>query len=130
MTYLVSVKVPAYPAHDRGIYASDIRRLFADHMPDATVLGIDCEDHSGWPNRETWQANLWVSNDEGLYDRVTQYAHRTRHPLDGDAVRELVEDHLYATSGYESVSHGLAGDIIGLWLQRVDWDAIAQAFSE
>ena len=26
-------------------------------------------DNNGWSNRQTWNANLWVFNDEGLYAR-------------------------------------------------------------
>ena len=26
-----------------------------------------CSEYNGWPNYETWNANLWIDNEEGVY---------------------------------------------------------------
>lgn len=76
------------------------------------------EEHGGWKNRETWQANLWISNEEGLhYQCVGQ---------DASAIRDTVSDWLGDMGGRE----GQLGDITGLWMGRVDWDAIADALND
>jgi len=86
---------------------------------------IMAEDHNGWKNRETWQANLWLGNDERLYS----------HALDivtgAEDAREAAED-LQALLADElgEGRPGLMGDVIGLWLARVDWDGIASTWME
>lgn len=33
-----------------------------------------CQEYSGWKNRETWAMNLWLENDQGLYESAREYA--------------------------------------------------------
>jgi len=65
--------------------------------------------------RETWQARLWAANDEGLYEET--------RGQDAASIRDTFETLLLGEDG----GSGVLGDVVGLWLGRVDWDAVADA---
>lgn len=62
------------------------------------------ETYNGWSNRETWALNLWLSNDQGLYEMVNERVRdaRTEHALDneepyngylaGEVIKDLWEE--------------------------------------
>ena len=79
-------------------------------------------------NRETWQARLWIANDEGLYYGVKDIIGEGTKVQDVpySDVREYIEDYLTALAPQWEMSN-LLGDIVSLWLDRVDWRAVAEA---
>ena len=76
------------------------------------------ETYNGWTNYETWQCALWLGNDEYLYS-LAQSA------TDEDELKDLVETHL---SGDSSAS--LLTDIVGAWVERVDFREIFENQNE
>lgn len=99
------------------------------------------DNYNGWTNRETWMVNLWMSNERGDYsywtDRAEEALARARNEencdLDetrDDAVRDLADDleSQYAVMAEERFGEleGFWADVIGTFLNRVDWREIAE----
>ena len=108
-----------------------------------------CDEYNGWKNRETWALNLWLSNDEGLYDEVTERVRDAlaANPLPewatepdeikrqnawtaGEAVRELWDELTDPQEGLIPIDRILTmvADIGSDY--RVAWDEIGAAWLE
>ena len=48
-------------------------------------------DFNGWKNRETWAANLWIENDEGLYVEARNLAMQALRDDQLNAERTLAD---------------------------------------
>lgn len=81
------------------------------------------ESYEGWPNRETWALNLWLTNDEDLYNQARGYA---ADPDEGErALRDWVEDELWPHLHRTSDGLFMMGDVGSLW--RVEWVQVAES---
>jgi hypothetical protein len=88
--------------------------------------------YNGWSNYPTWAVSLWLGSDQGTAQEVERLAqHWERDTRDGGTVSELadtlrafVEDfpEIEAVQGEAS----LAADLLGLALDLVDWQQIAE----
>ena len=110
-----------------------------DHAPYAAEGCSPPDDYNGWTNRETWACHLWLSNEEGLYHWAEETAATSGADGLRDALEWLQEAVIDASDTYVYVEEaGLVfrthdarltlGDIGSLW--RVDWEEVAEAFSE
>jgi len=88
------------------------------------------ETYNGWPNRETWGAHLWLSNDPGLHDMACEWTRDAVNEYGADSFgligehivrmfRELCDDHRDVLAG--------ARDDVGSWW-RVDGCALGRAW--
>lgn len=72
--------------------------------------------YNGWKNYETWNVNLWLSNDETLYRLVVNYGKDLRYH---DFARSFLTMQSVATPD------GVA------WLsEALDYDALDEAIEE
>jgi hypothetical protein len=101
------------------------------------------DTYEGWTNRETWALNLWLSNDQGLYEmtreRVADWLKRYEADAKdehyakvraGEAVKELWEELTDPDEGLMSAENILAmvRDVGSEY--RVDWDEIGRHWLE
>lgn len=105
-------------------------------------MAMSDETYNGWKNYPTWCVNMWIDNDEGLYnescDLVRQARKRaaesdayaegiwTREQAErftlADWIRTWVVDNLAPDLGAS-----FSADLLGYALDQVDWDEIAAA---
>jgi hypothetical protein len=83
------------------------------------------ERYNGWRNRATWQASLWITNDlchidEDLIDAV-------QRGKDQERVAQLAEGLVNDVLLPEGPA-GLLGDIVSDWMEKVDWNEIADHY--
>lgn len=83
------------------------------------------ETYNGWSNRETWNANLWLSNEEGLYREVNRMASNVDKSDDWDVERfaKRLEDFCK-----ELWPNGKTPDDDEL--SGVDWEEVAKSWLE
>ena len=72
--------------------------------------------YNGWKNYETWNVNLWLCNDEGLYRLVVNYGKEVTY-------REFAE--IYLSQLSDSTPDGVK------WLDdTLDYEALDEALEE
>ena len=95
-------------------------------------------DYNGWTNYETWNANLWLTNDQGNYEGWVEAACGHLYSADGEAValsggkikvyaaatlaKELKDAH---QESMPTLSTGVYHDLLQASLDSVNWHEIA-----
>lgn len=72
-------------------------------------------EYNGWSNYETWNAYLWLGNDEGHYNDILDLSRQTDFA-------PLLEDYCYNIWGDQTPDDAK--------LSEVNWDELAEAFRE
>lgn len=85
---------------------------------------------NGWSNYETWNANLWIDNDWGLSENISQHtAELFGSYEDADEITFMVADYI------QDIFLDLAPDVEGFYcdminsaLIAVNWQEIARHY--
>lgn len=89
--------------------------------------------HEGWSNYPTWALNLWLSNDQGLYNQVREWAHLAWKMSDHDpcearaSLASELEGWGQAQLDEDPIA-GFPGDLLGWAMGQVNWLEIARAW--
>ena len=87
------------------------------------------EEYNGWTNHETWAVDLWLSNDEGLYNEVYEIVKNSKDELEAEkSIKDYVEDLRDISRDAGEELKNMFKDIGSLW--RVNWQEIAEAWKE
>ncbi len=85
------------------------------------------ETYNGWTNYETWNVNLWLTNDEGSYSMVREMAVRcadtetSRADL-ADELKALVEEMM------PDLGASMYADLLGAAISSVNWHELAEHY--
>ena len=96
--------------------------------------------YNGWTNYETWNVNLWLTNEEGsdsLCREWAQECYDDAEASDGSTREETASlvladriDSLIRDEWYPQELTGLYKDLLGAALSEVNWYEIAEHFVE
>lgn len=97
-----------------------------------------CKEYNGWSNYETWNANLWINNEEGVdADALEQCKQEVEYCIDEGLQRfhavyacGKVLKNLFEELWFNDIPSGPVGDAIGCYLSSINWDEIADHYYE
>lgn len=83
--------------------------------------------YQGWKNYETWNAALWIDNEQYYYERSLELARENDDKYElANALKEMFEDEWLGDT-VEKLGGTPAGDLLGAALSEISWSEIAES---
>jgi hypothetical protein len=91
-------------------------------------------EYNGWANYETWLANLWITEGAlgdpmGVEEQARYFAENGEDAAPTRMGEWLFEQVQEVCDGYPT-GDGLAADLLGAALSRVDWRTIGKHYTD
>lgn len=82
--------------------------------------------YNGWSNYETWNVNLWLTNDEYIYESIMEELSPDMEDYEVGNIIECFVDNMNPIADQAS----LFTDLLGSALHEVDYSEIGTSFLE
>lgn len=95
---------------------------------------MEDRNYNGWANKETWLANLWITEGAlgdpmGVEEQARYFAENGEDAAPTRMGEWLFEQVQEVCDGYPT-GDGLAADLLGTALSRVDWYTIGKHYTD
>ena len=90
------------------------------------IISSDMENvkHNGWTNYETWDVNLWITNDSETHNYYIAIGEGLTLCEFADAIKESIED------GRPEIEASMYSDLLSVAISSVNWYEIAEHLKE
>lgn len=93
---------------------------------------FDNNRYNGWANYETWLANLWLTNDYGLFSLIEETSQSIFEDCDNNSDEASIElaNWLEDFTKTELIPElqGFAGDLLNSAVSEIDWAELALSY--
>lgn len=91
-------------------------------------------EYNGYTNYETWAVNLWLQNDQGLYNTIKEFVNDAKENSEASEYLTKEQETVYALENTikefieESAPEveGVWADLLNAALSEVNWKEIAE----
>ena len=96
-------------------------------------MSANPKEYNGWSNYETWCVNLWLTNEQGTCDDLSDIIRQSKNGEDGEngignaslRIQDYVKENMVPDLGA-----AMAADMLGAAMCEVDWFEIAENHME
>lgn len=91
----------------------------------------DTTEYQGWTNRATWLVNLWLNNEQHVYDAAREAVRRAAEA--GERIDDALEAFVSEITDTSEIldenfdGRGMVFELLSLALSQVNWSEVAES---